>query len=165
MGVRPRLDGDLEQCVRLLADVHRADGYPAFWPDNPVRWLSPRGSFGAWVAAEAGLVAGHVAIAAVGAGHAADVWRGAGLAPETLASMSRLFVAPPARGAGLGDELVDVACREAARRGLHPVLDVVETNLAAIALYERRKWVRIAGEPWRESRDVELTLYYYAAPR
>jgi len=165
MGVRPRLAGDLEQCVRLLADVHRVDGYPTYWPNDAVGWLSPRGSFGAWVAAAAGPVAGHVAIAAVGDGHAAEVWREAGLVPETLASMSRLFVAPTERGAGLGNELVDVACREAARRGLHPVLDVVETNLAAIALYERRKWVRVASEPWRESRDVELTLYYYAAPR
>jgi len=165
MAVRPREDGDLDALVAELEAVHREDRYPAYWPREPARWLSPRGLFGAWVAEAGSRVAGHVAVAAVDGGHAAEVWRTVGLAPEELASMSRLFVAPAERGAGLGQALVDAACEEAARRGLHPVLDVVETNRAAIALYERRGWERIAAEPWREARGAELTLYYYAAPR
>ena len=32
--VRPRADGDVEECVRVLAEVHARDGYPVNWPDQ-----------------------------------------------------------------------------------------------------------------------------------
>jgi GNAT superfamily N-acetyltransferase len=165
MAVRPRSDGDLEECLRLLREVHRLDGYPTYWPGDAARWLFPGGLLGAWVANEGRGVAGHVALAAVGAGHGADVWSEAtGLPPAGLASTTRLFVARGSRGAGLGSELLDVACAAAAGRGLHPVLDVVETNREAIRLYERHGWRLVHSEPWADARDEPLALRYYVAP-
>ena len=166
MGVRPRLAGDLEQCVRLLADVHRVDGYPTYWPEDPTGWLSPNGMLGSWVADSEGRVVGHVALAAVRPGPAADIWsEAAGVPRARLGSTSRLFVAKAARGAGIGSALLDAACAEAVGRGLRPVLDVVETNGEAIRLYERRGWRRVHSEPWADARDDELTLHYYVSER
>jgi ribosomal protein S18 acetylase RimI-like enzyme len=120
---------------------------------------------GAWVAETNTAAIGHVALAPVGAGSSAALWkRLTGLPPVRLASISRLFVAPAARGAGAGSALLDAACADADMRGLHPVLDVVETNRDAIRLYERRGWQRVFTEPWREARDVRLELHYYLAP-
>src|SRR5688572_5662065 len=41
--VRPRTDDDLDVSVRVLAAVHRADGYRVNWPADPPSWLSPPG--------------------------------------------------------------------------------------------------------------------------
>jgi GNAT superfamily N-acetyltransferase len=167
MPPRPREARDLTAAARLLEAVHRLDGYPTHWPQDPERWLSPRDQLGAWVMDADGAVAGHVALSSVGDGHGARIWaRHGGFDPALLASVSRLFVARDRRGSGVGGELLDAACAEASERGLQPVLDVVETNAAAIALYERRGWRRVFSEPWREARGEPLTLHYYsAAPR
>ena len=163
--IRARTAADLERCARVLARVHEADGYPHHWPPDPARWLVPRGLLGAWVAvAEAPeAIAGHVVLCAATAEASAAVWSGAtGLAPERLAAVTRLFVAPESRGLGLGRRLFETACAEAAGRGLRPALDVVETNRSAIALYERLGWQRVASELWAFAR--ELRLHYYIAP-
>ena len=165
MALRPRLDDDLEPCVRLLADVHREDGYPTYWPDDPAGWLSPTRMLGALVAEERGRIAGHIALAAVASGRTAATWsEAAGVPPTRLASISRLFVAHDARGGGTGAALLEAACTEAERRGLHPVLDVVETNREAIRLYERHGWRCVHCEPWADARDELLTVHSYVAP-
>ena len=165
MVVRSRLESDLGALAHLLEQVHRRDGYPTYWPDDPERWLSPHGVLGASVAETGGAAIGHVALAPVGAGSNAALWeRLTGLPSARLASISRLFVAPSARGAGAGAALLDAACAAASRRCLLPVLDVLETNRDAIRLYERRGWRRIFTEPWREARDERLELHYYLAP-
>jgi GNAT superfamily N-acetyltransferase len=165
MVVRSRRESDLGTLAHLLEEVHLRDGYPTYWPDEPERWLSPRGMLGAWVAETHSAAIGHVALAAVGAGSSAALWkRLTGLPPVRLASISRLFVAPTARGAGAGAALLDAACADADLRSLRPVLDVVETNRDAIRLYERRGWQRVFTEPWQEARDEHLELHYYVAP-
>lgn len=53
--------------------------------------------------------------------------------------MDGLFVAPQARGRGVGTALLDAISAEAARRGYDSVrLDVIDSNPRARALYERR---------------------------
>ena len=164
MAVRRRSDGDLDECVLLLEEIHRLDRYPAYWPGDPACWLSPSGLLGAWVAEE-GHIIGHVVLAAVGPGHAADIWSDAtGVPPAELASATRLFVAPDRRRTGLGAALLNTALLAAAERRLHPVLDVVETNREAIRLYERQGWRRVHSEPWGDARDEQLLLHYYVAP-
>src|SRR6266700_7974190 len=98
--VRPRADGDLGECVLLLDAVHRADGYPAYWPDDPAQWLSPPAMLGAWVAEREDRIVGHIAHGATTADASAAVWSEAtGLPPERLAAITRLFVSLENRGA------------------------------------------------------------------
>ena len=165
MAVRARVDSDLDECARLLEEVHQLDGYPTFWPADAAGWLSPKGMLGAWVAEDGGRVVGHVALAEVEPGHGADAWSDAtGLLPAALASTTRLFVGEASRGAGVGSALLGQACAAAAQCGLRPVLDVVETNRDAIRLYERHGWRRVHSEPWAAARDERLLLHYYVGP-
>jgi len=162
--IRLRAVGDLNECVRLLETAHRADGYPTYWPDDPARWLSPRAMLGAWVADNDGRIVGHIALRAGTADASAAVWSEAtGLPPEQFASITRLFVSRDSRGAGVGGALLDAACAEAAARGLHPGLDVVETDHDAIRLYEQRGWRRVRSEPWA-AHDGKTLLHHYVAP-
>jgi GNAT superfamily N-acetyltransferase len=134
--------------LRILDAVHRADAYPTHWPEDPQSWLTPSGLLGAWVAEVDNLIAGHVALRA-------------GARP---AEITRLFVAGESRGRGVGRALLEIALREAAVRGLKPEIEVVETNRAAIALYERAGWRRISSEPWVDAADGRTLLHRYTAP-
>ncbi|MFF9897763.1 GNAT family N-acetyltransferase [Streptomyces longispororuber] len=164
--VRPRTDDDLTACVRVLADVHRRDGYPVNWPARPADWLSPASLEGAWVAELGGRVVGHVALARSGEGDLAPgLWSERhGGAPESTSPVNRLFVAPQARGHGVGALLIGRAVEEARRQGLHPVLDVVASDTAATALYERLGWERLATVSQRWSPTQSVTVHCYAAP-
>jgi hypothetical protein len=44
------------------------------------------------------------------------------------------------------------------------VLDVVETNVEAIRLYEGQGWRPVHSEPWADARDEQLVLHYYVGP-
>ncbi|MGW1378802.1 GNAT family N-acetyltransferase [Streptomyces sp. NPDC002446] len=139
--IRRRSDSDLDACVALLAQVHAHSGYPHHWPDDPARWLTPEGLTAAWVAETGGRIAGHVALCG--------------------REVSRLCVAPAARGAGLGRRLLRAVEEEAAARGLRPVLEVKTTDTAAIALYERLGWVRSATERQRWGGGEVVAVHRY----
>lgn len=163
--IRPRDESDLDACVRVLAEVHRRDGYPLNWPARPEAWVAQAASLGAWVAELDGRLIGHVGLSRGGEGDMAPgLWSDRnGVAPERTAVLSRLFVAPGARGHGVGAHLVGRAVREARRRGLHPVLDVVASDTAAAALYERLGWERLATVEQRWSPHRTVTVHCYAA--
>jgi len=163
--VRPRTAADLPACVSALAAVHACDGYPTRWPADPAGWLAPPGTAAAWVAqapGREGAVAGHVALVRTPDGALAAL---AGAAPDALVTVSRLFVAPGARGRGLATSLLAVAVARAAGGGLSAVLDVVEGTPAA-ALYERLGWRllerRTAGWTLLDGRRPQELVY--AAP-
>lgn len=163
--IRLRTDDDLGECVGLLETVESTDRYPAYWPDDPALWLSPKAMLGAWVAETDGRIVGHVALSAGTADTSASVWSEAtGLPPEQFASITRLFVSTDNRGVGVGRALLDTACAEAATRGLHPALDVVETDHDAIRLYEQSGWRRVHSEAWTADREGETLLHHYVAP-
>ena len=82
--VRDRAEEDLGACVRLLRNVHEADGYPMRWPADPRAWLAPPGR--PFVAVADGNVAGHVLITPAG-------------------ELSRLFVDPARRAGGFYERL------------------------------------------------------------
>ena len=143
--IRPRSDTDLPACVGALRATHDASGYPAVWPRDPVRWLTSRGrDVRAWVAADDGAVVGHVAL-----GHE-DETTGTGTVPSL--AVTRLFVAPAARGHGVGAALLTTAVDFARANASRPVLTVADTGRAAIRLYERAGWRRIAERraDWQE---------------
>ncbi|MFF1481666.1 GNAT family N-acetyltransferase [Streptomyces sp. NPDC058301] len=151
--------------MRVLADVHQSDGYPVNWPDRPDEWLSSASLLGAWVAELGGRLVGHVSLSGSGEGDLApDLWSERnGTSRELTAVVSRLFVAPQARGHGIGALLVGQAVEEARRRGLHPVLDVVASDTAAAALYEQLGWERMATVEQRWSPSQLVAIHCYAA--
>lgn len=153
--------------MRVLAEVHQRDGYPVNWPDQPVEWLSHASVWGAWVAELDGRVVGHVSLSRSGDGDLAPgLWSDrSGASRELTAVVSRLFVAPQARGHGFGALLIGRAMEEARGRGLHPVLDVVASDTAAAALYERLGWELMATveRRWGPSQLVAVRCYAAAS--
>ncbi len=62
--------------------------------------------------------------------------------------MDGLFVAPEARGQGVGSGLLEAIVAEAARRGYAEVrLDVIDSNPRARALYERCGFAAVGTQP------------------
>ncbi|MGA4849886.1 GNAT family N-acetyltransferase [Streptomyces sp. G5(2025)] len=157
---------DLEACVGVLAQVHKADGYPVNWPLEPGPWLLGAAALGAWVAELDGRVVGHVSLSRSAPDDAAPgLWsERAGVAAEAAAVVSRLYVAPDARGHGIGALLMGRAVREARAHGLHPVLDVVSSDTSAAALYERLGWELLAVVEREWGPGQRVTLRCYAGP-
>ncbi|MFE4594720.1 GNAT family N-acetyltransferase [Streptomyces laurentii] len=163
--IRQRTGHDLGDCVRVLAEVHERDGYPVNWPDSPGTWLTPPSLLASWVAEHDGRIVGHIGLSRSGEGDAAPgLWSArTGTAPEATAVVSRLFVAPSARGLGIGALLMEQAVAAAREQGLHPVLDVVSSDTAAAALYERLGWQLLATVEQHWSPEQTVSVRCYAA--
>ncbi|SCL44678.1 Acetyltransferase (GNAT) family protein [Micromonospora citrea] len=166
--VRERTVRDLGGCVRLLAEVHGRDGYPVNWPEFPDAWLTPPSLVASWVAELDGRLAGHVGLSRSDAGDAAPaLWAArARVSVDATVVVNRLFVAPSARGHGLGALLMARAVEEARDRGLHPVLDVVASDTGAVALYERLGWRLLATveQQWSPEQKVRVRCYAAGQP-
>ena len=84
----------------------------------------------------------------------------ASLPVDGTAALISMWVAPPARGLGVGDALVHSALRWALEQGARRVvLDVRQANGAAIALYRRHGfrdegWSSASDDPRSERRMV-----------
>lgn len=154
--VRPRREDDLEGCVALLRRVYEIDRYPVIWPPDTVGWLTHRDALAAWVAVDGERLLGHLSLHTTDASRVRPEWcETLGVAIEELAVVSRFFVAPTARGSGIGGALMGCAEAHAARHDLRLVLDVAAHNRDAIGFYERRGWQRVgttelslSAEPW-----------------
>lgn len=144
--IRPRVDADLDACVALLRDVHETSEYPALWPADPRRWLTPSRLVAAWVADEGGIV-GHIGLST--AGDALEI--------------TRFCVASAARGRKLGEHLLAVAGEHAAERGRRLILEVLAHNTSAIALYDRLGWRRLATTEYTLPDGRVFPAHRYAA--
>jgi ribosomal protein S18 acetylase RimI-like enzyme len=166
--VRLRQTADLPACVEALAEVHREDDYPTHWPSDPVSWLTPPGLLAAWVVADSVGIQAHLALVA---GVKDDRLNEAARRPaDEIATITRLFVRPAARGNRLGERLLRTAGTYAADHDLALALDVVdEGRSAAIGLYERLGWHLVARRPaaWlMPSGDrPQLRIYVFPRPR
>ncbi|MEU6206512.1 GNAT family N-acetyltransferase [Micromonospora musae] len=148
VGIRNRTTQDLPHCVEVLAEVHRLDRYPLNWPADPEDWLSPPNALNAWVAeTEQGSILGHVAV------HRADLVPDPASPP--VAEVSRLFVAPAARGHAVGAQLLTRARQWAAEQRFSLKLEIVDhpRSASAITLYERTGW-----------RHTDTTVATWTAP-
>ncbi len=137
--LRARRPADLPACVATLRTVHEADGYPLNWPADPTAWLTPPGTRAAWVAVDGESVAGHAIVTGAG-------------------ELTRLFVSPRRRGAGLAQQLI--ARARAAHRGR---LFLEVANDAAAAYYERTGWMLVgtALADWTAPDGGPVTLRRY----
>ncbi|SEQ53181.1 Acetyltransferase (GNAT) family protein [Streptomyces radiopugnans] len=164
-GTRRRTGRDLGDCARMLREVHERDGYPLNWPGHPETWLTPPSLVASWVAELDGRVAGHVGLSRSGPGDAAPgLWSArTGVGADAAAVVNRLFVAPWARGHGIGALLIARAAAEARERRLHPVLDVAASDTAAAALYERLGWRLLATVEQRWGPEQKVAVRCYAA--
>lgn len=164
IAVRRRVPADVDRCVDLLRQVRAADGYPARWPVDPRRWLLAPTELAAWVAGDGGGLVGHVALHRAEDEPALDAWcRATGRGPESLAVVARLFVSPLHRGRGLGSGLVEAAVRFAELRGLVPVLEVLELDRRAIALYGRSGWSLVGTRHVVAPDGRRLAVHAYVA--
>lgn len=165
--IRVRTDEDLRACVDALAAVHACDRYPVDWPTDPRRWLAPADLVGAWVAVERTDVVGHVGLSLHDATELPpSVAEAIGTSAGRIGSITRLFITPSGRGHGLATRLLDVAREKAAELGAPLVLDVSDEGRAAIAVYERAGWERVASAraDWLNTAGVPALLYYYVSP-
>jgi GNAT superfamily N-acetyltransferase len=163
MLIRARQPEDLDGCVAVLRRVYATTGYPSGWPRDPARWLSPADQVAAWVAEDDGLLAGHIAL--VQGVRTECLLRAAGRDASELGGIARLFVDPAAMRRGLARALLAAAVGHARARGLQPVLDVVDDDEAAIALYEASGW-KLAGittATWVTPAGIAPTLRCYVA--
>ncbi|MFF3336530.1 GNAT family N-acetyltransferase [Streptomyces sp. NPDC002888] len=160
--MRPRVADDLADCIAVLTAVHEDGGYPVNWPARPADWLTPRSLLSAWVAELDGRIVGHVVLSHSDEGDVAPgLWQARHKGAGAAAVVNRLFVSPAARGRGIGAALLERATCEAHARGLHPVLDVVASDTAATALYERLGWelLDVVEQRWGPDRTVSLRCY------
>lgn len=159
--VRPRQPADLPALAAALREVHAADGYPSVLPADPLPFLTPP-DVGAWVALSGDVVAGQVVLRRP-AEPLPEWLQTVGFPAAELAVISRLFVRPSARGQGLAEKLFNAAWAEAKAQGWRAVLDVHEKNHAAIRLYERLGWRRVAtvAGDWLEPDGTRPTVHVY----
>ena len=131
--------------MSLLKDVHATSDYPALWPADPRRWLTPRRLVAAWVADDDGIV-GHIGLTA-----AVDA-----------VEITRLCVASRARGHRLGERLIAAATGYADENGRRLILEVLAHNTSAIALYDRLGWRRLETTEYRLPDGQVFPVHHYS---
>lgn len=146
--IRARRDGDLQQCVALLAQVHVEQRYPVHWPDDPCVWLTPPNMAAGWVATRDDEVIGHVCLVRKD------------LETPDL-TLERLFVSPNAAGSGVGRALVSHASDWAAQRQSPLSLDVADNCTKAVTLYGRLGWRLTGKTPIDWGDDVAHCLLHF----
>lgn len=141
--VRIRTDGDVETLEQLAAAVRAADDYPTYLPDDDYRrFLTRPVPLAAWVAEWDGRICGHVALNPQASPAVMQVVRDAGIDGD-VGVVARLLVDRDFRRRGVAGALLETARSSAVARRRIPVLDVVDSSHAAIALYRGAQWVEL----------------------
>jgi GNAT superfamily N-acetyltransferase len=163
--VRARVDADIDRCARLVDVVHVCDGYPAYLPDDVLRFVASHDAYAAWVAEAGGRIVGHVALHSRGAREVMALVREAiGIDDRAVAVVARLLVSPTARRQGIGRALLATATGDATARGLRPIVDVATHYKPAIELYEAAGWIRIGTATLQLPDGASLDEFVYLGP-
>lgn len=167
MPIRPRLPEDLPDLVTLATAIHRSDGYPPYMPDDDfLGFVASDEAVAAWVATEDGRVVGHVALHNGSSPGVLDLAASEpGVKRSDCGVVARLLVASKTRRSGVGRRLLDHATADCRRRGLVPILDVVDRFEPAISLYENAGWSRLGAVDVRLPDGTEMREHVYAAPQ
>jgi GNAT superfamily N-acetyltransferase len=154
--IRERTAEDLDECVRVLSEVHRVDGYPSVWPSDPKRWIGAIDS-GAWVDADGSRITGHLAVR-IGT---SVTWP---MAAARSVWVARFFVGPEHRNKGVGQALLERAVTFAHALSLDAMLEVATSGADAIALYESSGWDRAAERvaEWTDASGRHPTVFLYS---
>lgn len=160
--MRERRDSDADALVPALLEVHRQDGYPILERHASAEWLF--GAERAWVAEAGGIPVAHVS--AVRDFTAPGLDAAVPADSPTILGLARLFVAPAGRRLGAASALIAQVEGYAADSELPLALEVVEHNTAAIALYERRGWMRVGSyaTDWFGDEGPHPIAHVYLAP-
>ena len=164
--LRDKAITDGPACLALLLRVHARDGYPLHLPPESVAdFFVTQAQEVAWVAVHQGQIVGHVAL------HwdpddptLAAVHQAIGLPVREQFLVSRLFVDPDVRRAGVGRALLRHATAQARTLGRRAVLDVGQTLSPAVALYESEGWERVGDLHLDLYTGDTLDLWVYASP-
>jgi ribosomal protein S18 acetylase RimI-like enzyme len=163
--IRDRCPSDGPALETIGLQAYRLDGYPKYLPDDMEKFLVGPEAIRAWVAELDGEVVGHVALHRRSSQEVmAKMEAVTGLTPENLAFVARLVVAPSGRRRGVARALLATATEGAVALGRRPVLDVLEDNRAAIALYERAGWARAGRVEWNLTDGRLLREFVYLSP-
>lgn len=156
--IRPRVPADVPQLVDVLWAQQPATRYPVrdSLPFPVEEFLHVHDAAGAWTAELDGRIVGHACWLRVPPSAAAqrgvEASTGAvrtaaeacasshGCGEDELAWVSALFVDPAARGLGLGPGLLATVVDGIRGAGLHPCLEVVDLNPAALRRYRADGW-------------------------
>jgi ribosomal protein S18 acetylase RimI-like enzyme len=164
--IRPRTNDDLDACAAIAMDVHEVDGYPSFLGDDTfASFVAPPDAIGAWVAIDDEAIVGHVLLRPRSAPASAELAaRELAVNPSQLGFVARLLVAPDARRRGVARRLLKHVVDEGRQRRLRTVLDVVTSDVGAIALYDATGWRRLGSHTISLRSGGTLDLHVYAAP-
>lgn len=164
--IRRRRDSDVPALIEVLEDVYSTDGYPVEGTSTAAAFLSPQGIVQSWVAIQAGIVVGHIAIitGAQGCRPAVRAWvdlpDSKGDIEHTVV-VARFFIRKHARNQGLGRKLVEHTCEWAQTNNMKIVMNVIDKDVGAMRLYEKLGFRRI-GEGVYETHQKRLwTQYFY----
>ena len=165
MVVRRRTDVDLDALAEVVARVRAADAYPIYVPgDEYHRFLTRPEPLEAWVSEWDARICGHVALNAQPSPGAMQVLHDAGIVGP-LGAIARLLVDPDSRGRGIARALLLTARSAAVAQRRVPVLEVVESSHAAIALYRRSGWVEVGRTSLALPDGHELRELVFAIDR
>jgi ribosomal protein S18 acetylase RimI-like enzyme len=165
MIVRRRTDADLDALAQVAARVRAADDYPTYLPgDDYHRFLTRPEPLEAWVSEWDARICGHVALNAQPSPRAMHVLHHAGIVGP-LGAIARLLVDPDARRRGIARALLQTARSAAVAQHRTPVLEVVESSHAAIALYRRSGWVEVGRAALALPDGRELRELVFAGDR
>jgi GNAT superfamily N-acetyltransferase len=161
--IRCRDTADIIKCVELLKNVHVADAYPSNWPSDPSRWLTPRGLLSSWVAVADASIVGHVVAGAIDEKADPYFTRVSSRLASELVEIKRLFVAPYARGRGIGRLLLEEATEYARSCSLEPILEVTADRQGPVQFYERSGWQRVGTNEatWQRASGERPLLHQY----